>query len=43
MRKKGNDEKKKGKQTSGVVSSLEMDDLSKRLEEEDFSMVSHFS
>ena len=43
MKKKGNDEKKKGKQVFSVVASAKIDDLSKRLEKDDFVMISHFS
>lgn len=43
MKKKGDDEKKKGKQDAGVTTSAEIDDLTRRLEEEDFAMISHFS
>ena len=41
--KKGDDEKRKGKQVVGVATLVEIDDLSRRLEEEDFAMISHFS
>lgn len=43
MKKKGDDEKKKEKQGTGVTISAEIDDLTRRLEEEDFAMISHFS
>lgn len=42
MKKKGDDEKRKGKQAVCVATSGEIDDLTKRLEEEDFAMISHF-
>ena len=42
MKKKmGDDEKKKGNQAVGVATSAEIDDLTRRLEE-DFAMISHF-
>lgn len=41
--KKGDDEKKKGKKVVVVATSVEIDDLSRRLEEEDFAMISHIS
>ena len=42
--KTADDEKqRKGKQVISVATSAEMDNLSKRLEEEDFAMISHFS
>lgn len=40
---KGDKEKKKGKQVAGVATSAKIDDLTRRLEEEDFAMISHFS
>lgn len=43
MKKKGDDEKKKGKQVIGVATSAEIDALTSRLEEEDFAMISHLS
>ena len=43
MKKKGDDEKRKGKQVVGVATSAKIDDLARRLEEEDFAMISHFS
>ena len=42
MKKKGDDEKKKGKKVVGVSTSAEIDALTRRLEEE-FAMISHFS
>lgn len=42
MKKKGDDEKKKGKHVVGVATSAEICALTKRLEEEDFAMISHF-
>ena len=39
----GDDKKKKGKQVAGVASSTKIDDLSRRLESEDFALISHFS
>lgn len=41
MKKKGDDEKKKGKQVAGVATSAEIDALARRLEEEEFAMISH--
>ena len=43
MKKKGDNEKRKGKQVASVATSAEIDDLTRRLEEEDFAMISHFS
>ena len=43
MKQKGDDEKKKGKQVTGVSTYVEIDDFTKILEEEEFSMISHFS
>ena len=43
MKKKGDDEKRKGKKVADVSTSSEIDDLTRRLEEEDFVMISHFS
>lgn len=44
MKKKGNYEKKKGKQATDVAtSSAEIDYLFRRLEDEDFAMIYHFS
>lgn len=44
-KKKGDDGKRKGKQASLITNKAEMDYLARRLEdeEEDFSMISHFS
>ena len=42
MKKKGDDEKK-GTQVFGVATSAEIDALTRKLEEEDFAMTSHFS
>lgn len=42
LKKQGDDEKKKGKQVAGVTTSTKIDDLSKRLESEDFAFISHF-
>jgi len=43
-KKKGDDEKIKGKQTTFIANKVEMDELATRLEgeEEDFAMISHF-
>ena len=41
--KKRDDEKRKGKQVTNVVTSTKIDYLTKRLEEEEFAMISHFS
>lgn len=43
MKKKGNDEKKKGKQVVSVATSSKIGDISGKLEEEEFVMISHFS
>lgn len=43
MKKKGDDEKRKGKQVTDVATSAEIDDLLWRLEEDFFDMISHFS
>ena len=43
MKKKGDEEKRKGKQAIGVAILAEINDLTKRLVEECFSMISHFS
>lgn len=43
LMKKVDDEKRKGKQVASVATLVEIDDLSRRLEEEDFAMISHFS
>jgi len=42
MKKKGEDEKRKGKQVADFATLVEIDDLTRRLEEEDFAMISHF-
>jgi len=44
MKKKTRDDgKKKGKQVVSVATSIEIDALTRRLKEEDFVMISHFS
>jgi len=43
MKKKGYDDKKKGKEVVDVASSAEIYALTGRLEEDDFAMISHFS
>ena len=43
MKKKGDDEKRKGKEVASVATSTEIDDLTRRLEEEEFAMISHLS
>ena len=43
MKKKEDDDKKNGKQVIGVATSAEIDDLTKRMKEDDFAMISHFS
>jgi len=42
-KKQGDDEKKKGQAVVGVTTSTEIDDLSRRLESEDFALISHLS
>jgi len=42
-KKQVDNDKKKGKQVTGVTTFNEIYDLSKRLESEDFSLISHFS
>lgn len=43
MKKKGDDQKRKGKQAIDVATSAEIYALTRRLELEDFAMISHFS